>query len=164
MSDGIAFFHANHNNLAAAGAPPDVTTVGAGRSAMRLQKDPDNNDSLDIRPAIIAGAVALEDTLNVLVASETDPNQGNSRRPNPIRGFAEVVSDPRLDAASTTAWYLFADPNITPAYEVAFLDGNQNPFLESQQGFTIDGVRWKVRLDYGVAAMDWRGGYKDPGV
>jgi ATP-dependent Clp endopeptidase proteolytic subunit ClpP len=164
MSDSITFFHASHNNLAGTGAAPTVTTVGAGRSAMRLQQDPDGNDSLDIRPSIFAVPVALEDTANVLVASETDPNQANSRRPNPIRGFSDVVSDPRLDSTSTTAWYLFADPSIVPSFEVAFLDGNQTPFLESENGFTIDGVRWKVRLDYGVAAIDWRGGYKNDGV
>jgi ATP-dependent Clp endopeptidase proteolytic subunit ClpP len=164
MSDGVVFFHADHNNLAGTGAAPTVTTVGAGRSAMRLQQDPDGNDSLDIRPDIFAVPVALEDTANVLVASETDPNQANSRRPNPIRGFSDVVSDPRLDSTSTTAWYLFAAPSIVPSFEVAFLDGNQTPFLESENGFTIDGVRWKVRLDYGVAAIDWRGGYKNAGA
>lgn len=164
MSDGIAFFHADHNNLAGSGAPPTVTTVGAGRSSMRLQQDPDGNDYLDIRPQSFVVPVALEDTANVLVASETDPGQANSRKPNPIRGFAEVVSDPRLDGTSTTAWYLFADPQLVPSYEVAFLDGNQNPFLESQLGFTIDGVMWKVRMDYGTAAIDWRGGYKNAGV
>ncbi len=163
MSDGVAFFDAAHNNLAASGAAPTVITVGEARSAMRLQQDPDGNDSLDIRPKILAVPVALEDTANVLVASETDPGQSNSRRPNPIRGFAEVTSDPRLDTNSVLAWYLFADPNLVPSYEVAFLDGNQNPFLESENGFTIDGVRWKVRLDYGVAPIDWRGGYKNPG-
>lgn len=164
MSDGVAFFHATHNNLAGSGAAPTVTTVGAGRSAMRLQQDPDGNDSLDIRVNSFTVPVALEDTANVLAASETDPNQANSRKPNPLRGFAEVISDPRLDSDSTTAWYLFADPNIVPSYEVAFLDGNQTPFLESMNGFMIDGVMWKVRLDYGVAAIDWRGGYKNAGA
>ena len=164
MSDTVAIFHADHNNLAGTGAAPTTTTVGAGRSAMRLQTDVDGNDSLDIRPAIFLVPVALEDTANVLVASETDPNQANSRKPNPIRGFAEVVSDPRLDATSTTAWYLIASPSLAPLVEVAFLDGNQTPYLESQNGFTIDGVMWKVRMDYGTAAIDWRGGYKNAGA
>jgi hypothetical protein len=28
--------------------------------------------------------------------------------------------------------------------------------LESRDGFKIDGVEMKVRLDYGVAPLDWR--------
>lgn len=164
MADGVVIFHADHNNLAGSGAAPTVATVGAARSAMRLQTDVDGNDALDIRPAIILGPVALEDTLNVLMASETDPAQSNSKKPNAVRNAAMVVTDPRLDTASTTVWYMFANPADVPVVEVAFLDGNENPFLESENGFTIDGVRWKVRLDYGTDSIDYRGGYKNPGA
>jgi len=163
MNDGIAFFHANHNNLPTAAAPT-VASVGAARSAMRLQKDPDNNDVLDIRPKYILGPVALEDTLSVLMRSETDPAQSNSRKPNAVRNAAQVITDPRLDTASSKTWYLIADQNEAPAVEVAFLDGVDTPYLESSQGFTVDGIRWKVRLDYGVSAIDWRGALKNAGV
>lgn len=50
-----------------------------------------------------------------------------------------------------------------PALEVAFLDGNQAPYLELQNGFSVDGSQWKVRLDYGVAAVDWRGAVTNAG-
>jgi len=163
MNDGVAFFHANHNNLPTAAAPT-VASVGAARSAMRLQKDPDNNDVLDIRPKYILGPVALEDTLSVLMRSETDPAQANSRKPNAVRNAAQVITDPRLDTASSKTWYLIADQNEAPAVEVAFLDGVDTPYLESSQGFTVDGIRWKVRLDYGVSAIDWRGALKNAGV
>jgi hypothetical protein len=55
---------------------------------------------------------------------------------------------------------MVANANEAPLIEVAFLDGNQTPYLESENGFTVDGVRWKVRLDYGYSAIDWRGGVK----
>ena len=161
MSDGTALFHADHNNLAGSGAAPTVITVGAGRTAMRKQQDLDGNDYLDIRPSVILSGVELEDVINVLMSSETDPSQANSRKPNAIRGMAEVVTDPRL---GTTEWYLLAAPSLAPTIEVAFLDGNQTPYLESMNGFTIDGTRWKVRLDYGVAAVDFRGAYKNAGA
>jgi ATP-dependent Clp endopeptidase proteolytic subunit ClpP len=164
MADGTAIFHADHSNLAGTGAAPTVATVGAARSAMRLQQDISGNDYLDIQPSIILGPVALEDTLAVLMASETDPAQANSKKPNAVRNAAEVVTDPRLDASSTTAWYLLANPELAPLIEVAFLDGNENPYLESKNGFTIDGVDWKVRLDYGTDSIEHRGGYKNAGA
>ena len=164
MADGTAIFHADHSNLAGTGAAPTVATVGAARSAMRLRQDMNSNDYLDIQPDIILGPVALEDTLNVLMASETNPANANSKVPNPVRNMAEVVTDPRLDAVSATAWYLIANPLDVPLIEVAFLDGNQNPYLESEQGFTIDGIQWKVRLDYGTDSIDNRGGYLNPGA
>lgn len=164
MSDGVALFHANHSNLAGSGGAISASTVGAGRSAMRLQKDVNSNDSLNIRPTKLVVPVALEDVALVLMASETDPSQSNSRKPNPVMSMAEVIADPRLDAASATAWYLLADTMLAPVIEVAFLDGNETPYLETQEGFTVDGFQSKVRLDYGVAAVDFRGGYKNAGA
>lgn len=55
---------------------------------------------------------ALEDIARVLMASETDFSQANSKKPNPVRNAAEIVVDARLDADSTTAWYLLADPSV----------------------------------------------------
>lgn len=164
MTDGTEIFHADHSNLAGTGAAPTASTVGAARTAMRLQQDPNSNDYLDIRPAIFLGPVALEDTMRVLMGSETDPAGSNSKKPNPVRNMAQIITDPRLDATSATAWYLLADPDYVPLLEVAFLDGNQTPYLESEQGFTVDGTRWKVRMDYGVSATDHRGGYKNAGA
>lgn len=164
MSDGVALFHADHKNLAGSGAAMSVATVGAGRAAMRKQTDADGNDYLNINPSRLVVPVALEDAANVLMASETDPSGSNSKKPNPLRNAMQVVSDPRLDANSATAWYLLADSMLAPTIEVAFLDGNETPYLESSEGFTVDGVRWKVRLDYGVAAVDFRGAYKNAGA
>ena len=165
MSDGFALFQtANHANLASPGGAMTVTTVGAGRSAMRKQKDVNSNDYLNISPSLLVVPVALEDTAKTLMISQTDPSGSNSRKPNILQNAFEVISDPRLDANSATAWYLLAAPNVAPTIEVAFLDGNENPYLESQEGFTVDGIQWKVRLDYGVAAVDFRGAYKNPGA
>lgn len=164
MQDGTALFHANHGNLAGAGAAISAATVGSGRSAMRLQTDINGNDYLNIQPSKLVVPVALEDTARVLMSSETDFSSSNSRKPNPVRNMAEVISDPRLDVNSTTAWYLFADPDMEPVIEVAFLDGQEMPYLETQEGFSVDGVKWKVRLDYGVDSIGFRGGYKNAGA
>jgi len=36
--------------------------------------------------------------------------------------------------------------------------------LEMRDGFRTDGVEWKVRLDYAVAGIDYRGAVTDAGV
>lgn len=164
MSDGTALFHADHANLAASGATMSVSTLSAAKKAMRMQQDVGKNEYIDVQPTILLVPVALEDLALTLMASETDFAQGNSKKPNIHRGTLTVVSDPRLDGDSATAWYTVAAPLDVPLLEVAFLDGNQTPYLESQNGFTIDGVQWKVRMDYGVSAIDWRGGFKNPGA
>jgi hypothetical protein len=45
-----------------------------------------------------------------------------------------------------------------------FLNGVTEPYTESQDGWRIDGVEWKVRHDYGVGAINYRSGYKQPGA
>jgi len=161
MSDGTALFHASHSNLGSAAAP-SAATVGAGRTAMRTQKD--GAATLNISPSYFLVPAALEDTARVLMASETDPSQTNSKKPNPVRNAAEIIVDARLDAASLTAWYLLADPNRFDTIEVGYLDGIAAPFLDQQDGWTVDGVEYKVRIDAAAAPLEFRTMYKNPGA
>jgi ATP-dependent Clp endopeptidase proteolytic subunit ClpP len=154
MSDGVELFHADHNNLLNPGGLT-AASFGAGRSAMAKQKDPGGNGTLNIRVANLVVPVALEDTAKVLMASQYDPSK-TQKVPNPAAGGATVISDARLDAASETTWFQLADPNMYDGIEVQYLDGNPNPTLEQQMGWNVDGTEFKVRLDAGAKALDYR--------
>lgn len=162
-SDGVALFHANHGNLAGAGAAPGVASFDAVRTAMGSQKDVSGNDFLDLQPSIWLGPLGLKGDADVINGSKYDPDASNKlERNNKSYGmFSRTIGSPRLTG---TAWYAFADPNVAPAIEVAFLDGNQEPYLENEIGFTVDGTRWKVRLDYGIAWVEYKSSYKNPGA
>lgn len=162
LSDGKTLFHTDHGNIGSAGAP-SVTTFDDARVKMASQKDVSNNDFLDIRPAVWLGPLGLGGTARVVNDSQYDPDTANKlQRPNMVRGlFSDIVDTPRLTG---TAWYAFADPDVAPVLEVAFLDGNDEPYLELQDGFTVDGARWKVRLDYGVCGIDHRGAVRNAGA
>jgi hypothetical protein len=162
MSDGTALFHASHKNLAASGSAITAASVGKGRTSMRTQKD--GKATLNISPSFLIIPAALEDTARVLLASETDPAQTNSRVPNPVRNAAEIIVDARLDEASATAWYLAADPNRFDTIEVGYLDGIAAPFLDSQDGWSVDGVEYKVRIDAAAAPLEFRTMYKNAGA
>lgn len=163
MSDGIALFHASHGNLAGSGAVVSIATVEAARQAMAQQMDVSGNDYLDLRPSVWVGGMSAGATAREINAQEyNDEATKNQRKPNIVRGlFRDVVDTPRI---SGTEWYLFADSMDAPVIEVAFLNGEQVPFLDSMEGFNVDGLQWKVRLDYGIAAVDWRGAYKNAGA
>jgi len=47
--------------------------------------------------------------------------------------------------------------------EYSYLAGEPGPQIEDKQGFNVDGIEWKVRLDYGAAFLEHRGWYKNPG-
>ncbi len=162
MSDGVALFHASHNNLGTAGVP-SVTTLEEARVLMARQRDISNQDYLDLRPALWLGPMATGGDVRVANDSQYDPDTANKlQKPNKVRGlFRDVIDTPRI---LDTKWYVFADPQDAPVFEVAFLDGQDMPFLEMEEGFSVDGSRWKVRLDYGVAAIDWRGAVRNAGA
>jgi hypothetical protein len=163
MGDSVALFDSAHGNLAGSGAIVSMATIEAGRVAMAQQMDISDNDYLDLRPAVWLGPTFQGGNARSVNDAQYDPDTANKlQKPNIVRGlFRDVVDTPRITG---NEWYLFADPDEAPVIEVAFLNGDQEPFLDSMEGFNVDGLQWKVRLDYGVAAIDWRGAYKNPGA
>ena len=83
---------------------------------------------------------------------------------NPWTGSLTPIAEARLDANSTTAWYMFCDPGIAPVVIYAYLQGQEGPFTETRLGFEVDGTEFKVRQDFGVGSIDYRGAAKNPGA
>jgi len=161
MADGVALFHANHKNLASTAAALSIESLGAARAAMRTQKGIGNAATLNISPVFLIVPAALETVAEQLIGSVVDPTKSNAT-PNPFANKLQIVVDALLDA-SPKAWYLAASPSQIDTIEVAFLNGVRTPVLESRPGWNVDGVEYKVRIDAGAKAIDYRGLYKNAG-
>ncbi|EMB4512274.1 peptidase, partial [Escherichia coli] len=168
FTDGKALFHADHKNLIA--KDMDMVGLDEARKLMRLQEDA-SGDSLNITPAFVLVPAALESAARRAILSsssvfpvgdESTINQ-NPGIINVVKDMAEVIVEPRLDKANSKEWYVAAAKGMD-TIEVAYLDGMDTPYLEEQVGFTVDGVAWKVRIDAGVAALDYRGLLKSNGA
>lgn len=159
LSDSVALFHSTHANLNASGGSPTVALIDGARQAMASQLNVGSTDYISVLPRAWLGPLAYGSTARELNAMEfNDTANKQERRPNVVRGlFGEVIDTPRI---SGQVWYMFADPADEPVLEVGFLDGVQTPYAEMQNGFEQDGVVWKIRYDYGVAAVGYRGAYK----
>lgn len=160
MSDGNNLFSAQHSNLVA--GPLDIVGLGSARKVMRLQKN-DAGSVLNIPPKFLLVPAALEDRAIQLITSTSYPTALNSGVANPYKDALTVLTEARLDEANPLEWYLLSAQG-SDTIEVAYLDGVDAPYLEQQQGFTVDGVTFKVRIDAGVAPLDWRGLVKGDGV
>jgi len=162
MADGNTLFHANHGNIGS-GAAISMAAIDADRVLMASQMDISGNDYLDLRPAVLLVPIGLGGTARTINDALYDPDTANKlQKPNTVNGlFRDIVDTPRL---SGTRRYLFADAMEAPVIEVAFLDGQNMPYLEAQDGFSVDGAMYKVRLDYGIAAVDYRGAVTDAGA
>lgn len=161
LSDGITLFDKKHSNLIEAG----LTTPGlsAARHLMRTQKDK-NGEVLNIAPKFLLVPAALEDrALQMINSTAPFGADKNSGIFNPYHKLLDIIVDPRLDDISEKQWYMLSAQG-TDTIEVAYLDGNDEPYLEQQEGFIVDGVAWKVRIDAGVAALDYRGMVKSGGT
>lgn len=160
--DGNAFFSTAHGNLKSSGAAPTVAEVDAMRQLMAQQKDISGNEFLEIDPSIWLGPLSLGGQAKVTNGSQYDPDATNKlQRTNIALGiFDDIVDTARLTG---TPWYTFADPAVAPAIVVGFLDGVEEPFLDSEEGWRVDGTEWKVRLDYGVAGVNPASAAKNPG-
>lgn len=169
MGDGVALFHASHGNLGTAGA---ISEASLEEMAMLMaeQKDPNGNEFLNIRPSILLVNTRNAGNAKVINGSQYSPDATNKlQRPNKSFGlFSSIVDSPRVvtaaDATVKTNYYAFANPSILPTIEVAFLNGVQQPRLESRMGWETQGMEWKVEHDYAVGAVDWKGAVKNVGA
>ena len=149
--DGTALFAAGLNTLVTgAGSALQLSALGTAVKAMRLQKE-SGGGFINQEPKFLIVPAALETTARQLVATVT-PNAAAGVQPYSLT----VVVEPRLDATSATAWYLVAGNQN--ALEYGYLDGAQGPQTFQEEGFEVDGLAIKCRLDFGtgwVAPIGW---------
>lgn len=161
MGDGTALFASGHGNLAGAGAAISVTTVQAGEIAMMSQT------GLEGRP--------INSSPRYLLVSPKDKVPGQqlltailaqqSSNVNPYSNAMDLIVEVRLGRTSgATPWFMVADYNQVDTCEYAYLEGENGVYLEQRQGFEVDGIEFKARLDFATKAIDWRGMYQNPGT
>ncbi|MFM9860664.1 Mu-like prophage major head subunit gpT family protein [Pseudoxanthobacter sp. M-2] len=174
LEDGLPVFQtAKHKNLAAAGSYLTADAISTGRTAMKKQLDLDGVTTLNITPAFLLVPPELETQSEKILATFIAAKAADVT-PASIRSL-NVISEARLSNGinkpdiglpgingSLTAWYLASAQVDTVVY--ATLNGQDGPYIESRVGFDVDGVEIKCRHDFGAAAADFRGLYKDPGA
>jgi hypothetical protein len=157
MADGEAVFSTAHANIAGSGATISNTTLSAARLALRHQTEP-SGMIIDATPRWIVVPSELEtlaeQQLTAIRAIQTaDVNIWAS--------LLSVVTEPRLTDAYK--WFLFADPGNVDGMEYCYLEGEVGPRLFSEVGFDVDGLKYKIRLDFACAWVEYRGAYMNPG-
>ena len=163
MGDGNPLFHADHGNIATTPEAPTVSAVEAMRVQMASQKDPGGNDFIDLRPDRALAPLSLGGQLRLINTSTYDPDANNKlQRPNiALNLLSDIIDTPRLTG---NAWYLLANPNVDPTFEVGFLDGQQTPQLAQEEAFNQAGMKWRLMYEFGTAAVGWRGVIKNAGA
>jgi hypothetical protein len=173
--DSVALFAAatgarKRTNLITGSATPTTSTISAMTVLMRLMRGVntaegnESEDVLNLTPRYIAAPAALETTVRQLVLSVAEPAATyNAGVYNPNAYLVPVI-EPLLDASSTTAWYLFADPVRIDTVEVSFLQGQETPVSNDW----IDNDTWSrcftIVQTFAAKAIDHRGVVKHAGA
>jgi hypothetical protein len=163
---GSGFFSPSKGNLLT-GASSELSfdALAEAIKRIRTQKDRDGRP-IGLVPTTLLVPAALEAKARQLLNSQQLFRSGGDQLPmgNPLASAGlQLVVEPRLDSASTKAWYLFARPTDSPIL-VAFLRGNQGVTVEQ-----VDppaerlGYVWRAYMDVGAALGEYRAVVKATG-
>lgn len=176
--DSTAVFTSGHGNYvtSGSGAAISVTTLAAGRKAMRkqtavkAQNDDGGTGTLNLMPAYLICGAYSETTAEQVTGVQYDITSAvNSITPNPfqVRGSCplELVVEPYIDALDEKFWYLATRPTDCETIIVLALDGRVAPYIRSEESRVGEalGVNWDVYGAVGVLTADYRGLYLNEG-
>jgi len=170
--NNAAFFSVgNKNFLAGVDTALSIDGLTKAEVAFMDQVDTDNKP-IGVMPAIMLVPTALSAFATQLYKSlELRDTTANTKFPvaNPHQGkfrteVSRYLSNAQYGGNSAKAWYLLSDPNDLPVIEVAFLNGQESPTIETAEAdFNVLGVQMRGYHDFGVALQDPRGGIKSKG-
>ncbi|MDT3684145.1 MAG: Mu-like prophage major head subunit gpT family protein [Pseudorhodoplanes sp.] len=157
LDDGNPIYTTGRKNKAAAGAALDVTTLGAGRQAMRETKGLDGKTPIGVTPRHLVVGPAKETQAEQVLAAIAAAQVADA---NPFSGKLTLHVEPRFTG---NGWRIFADPAELATIVIAYLNGREGPVLETREGWTTLGAEFRAVLDFGCGIADWRGTYLNPG-
>lgn len=152
LGDGVALFHADHDNLT--NALLGIDGWGTMRKLARLQTDPSGEDALNLELKYLIAPASLEVKALQL---QTQLVANDITKVNPYSNRFEIITEAYLDTVDAVSFYGAIDPSQGDTIEYAYLEGQTGPYIETREGFTRDGLEIKVRHDFAAKAIDFRG-------
>jgi phage major head subunit gpT-like protein len=157
--NNASFFTVGNNNfLAGTDTVLSIDGLTKAETAFMDLTDSDGKP-IGIMPAIALVPTALSAMGTQLFKSlELRETTANAKYPisNPHQGKFRVevsryLSNSTYTGNSTKAWYLLAEPSDLPVIEVAFLNGQEAPTIETAEAdFNVLGVQMRGYHDFGV--------------
>lgn len=155
------FFKTGNNNVVASAGALSAESLAKLVKAFRKQTDV-NGDILGYEPSILLVPAALEVEAQKLYDDAEIRDTTASKQyltGNPWRSKFLPVASAYL--TSDDDYYLLADPTIAATMQVAFLNGQQAPVVESNPtNFDTFGISYRGKFSFGVAFMDAKAGIK----
>lgn len=168
------FFKAANKNYIS-GATTGLSIDGLTQAEVTFMEQVDSDGKpigimpsfLLVPPALSAVGSQLFNSLELRVAGASNKETYPVANPHQNKFRIEVsryLSNAQYTGNSAKAWYLLAEPTDLPVIEVAFLNGQESPTIETAEAdFNRLGIQMRGYHDFGVALQDPRGGVKSKG-
>ncbi|MFC3690971.1 Mu-like prophage major head subunit gpT family protein [Chenggangzhangella methanolivorans] len=156
MGDAQRLFHADHGNLLT-GAALSVEALSDARLAMRNQIGLDGKTRIAVTPRYLVVGPELETQAEKVLASIYAATTADV---NPFSQKLALLVEPRITDGS---WFVFADPASAPILEYSYLSSAPGPQMSEREGWEVLSREFRVVLDFGAGALDWRGAVRNPG-
>lgn len=174
LADLNTFYTSGRGNVSTgAGSALSSAGLSAAELAFLNQTDP-NGDPLGVDPKILLVPPALNNTADELMTS-TAINTGGAATETKVpnrniwqskfkKVMSRYLSNANITGYSSAAWWLIADPMDLPLIQAAFLNGRQEPVVESADAdFNALGVQFRGYYDFGVAKQEYRAAVRSAG-
>jgi phage major head subunit gpT-like protein len=170
--DNSSFFTSGTNSYFS-GSSTNLQSSSLKTAVQMFRKQVDaDSKPLGVMPKFLLVPPEEESTADELYVSRNLQSGNTGKQPdaNVFGGkyqpkCSAYLSNSSYTGYSTTAWYLLADPNDVATIEVAFLNGNESPTVETAEAdFNTLGVQMRGYFDFGVSKQDYRGGVKSKGA
>jgi len=171
LNNADFFKAANNNYLDGAATALGIDSLDQAEVAFMDQVDSDGKP-IGIMPSILLVPTALSAVGTTLYKS-LEIRDTNSNRKYPVANphtdkfrpeVSRYLSNSQYTGASSKAWYLLADPTDLAVIEVAFLNGQESPTIETAEAdFNVLGIRMRGYHDFGCSLQEPKGGVKTKG-
>jgi hypothetical protein len=170
--NNAAFFTAGTKNYLS-GVDTVLSIDGLTKAEVAFLEQTDGDGKpIGVMPAVMVVPTALSAIGTMLYKSlEIRDTTANTKFPvaNPHQGkfrieVSRYLSNSQYTGNSSKAWYLLADPADLPVIEVAFLNGQESPTIETAEAdFNVLGIQMRGYHDFGVNLQDPKGGVRAKG-
>lgn len=179
LADAGTFYTAGRKNYFV-GAVASLLTIDGLTQAVQMFRDQVDADGkpLGINPSLLVVPTSLEVTalnlfngqnlavgaLGATNAKSTEPNVNpHARKYEPV--VCPYLNNATYPGFSSTAWWLAANPADVAVIEVAFLNGQESPTVETADAdFSTLGIQMRGYHDFGVKKQDYRAAVKAKGA
>jgi hypothetical protein len=153
----------NHSNLATAALSRANLETGIGLMLAQTGEAGEKIMAMPryivTHPDILLTAIDLTSREVRLGATVAVTGEPNALGPG---GMFALEAFPSSWISTTKDAYLIADPASHPTFEIAFLNGRENPeILQEAAGtgaaFTHNVIRFRTQMVFGAKVLDWRG-------